>query len=299
MENHKINKKLSVSLNVLMTKLIYPIKEYNKNDLTDNSYIFTPNHTNNLDGYIIWCLLSRYYDIDIFMYKEFWENYPRISKLLPILNVYPITRDKLVLSEIKDELKKLRDDNHSLVIFPQGRHVAPEIMLRLKDYHLETIPGGAFYFSAESNKSFIPIYMEPQKPLRKSVVVYGKPINPNDYDIKKENGKIDLKKLYYLKRAWIDEINRCYLLASELENRKMNPYVVKEHYMDASGSNHKISDPNRIANYIDEIEKIIDLREQSGVEDIEELCHMLSFNDKDTRVIVECTNIYKKHLLRK
>lgn len=299
MENHRINAKLSSILNILMTRLLYPIKEYDKNNLTDSSYIFTPNHTNNLDGYIIWCLLSKYYDIDTFMYREFWENYPRISKLLPIFNVYPITRDRLVLSEIKDELKKLRDDNHSLVIFPQGRHVDPEIMLRLKDYHLNTIPGGAFYFSAESNKSFVPIYMEPQKPLEKSVVVYGKPINPNDYDIKKENGKVDLKKLYYLKRAWLDEINRCYLLASELENRKMKPYVIKEKYMDASGSNHKISDPNRIVNYIYEVEKIIELREQTGVENIEELCHMLNLNDNDTSIIVECANIYKEHLLRK
>ena len=86
-----------------MTKLLFPIKEYNKESLTDSSYIFTPNHTNNLDGYIIWCLLSRYFDIDTFMYREFWENYPNIAKLLPIINVYPITRDRVVLSEIKED----------------------------------------------------------------------------------------------------------------------------------------------------------------------------------------------------
>ena len=47
MEYHKVNPKLSKTLNILMTKLLFPIKEYNKDGLTDSSYIFTPNHTNN------------------------------------------------------------------------------------------------------------------------------------------------------------------------------------------------------------------------------------------------------------
>ncbi len=219
MEYHKINPKLAATLNVLMTKLLYPIKEYNKDNLSEKSYIFTPNHTNNLDGYIIWCLLSKYYDIDTFMYREFWDNFPKISKLLPIVNVYPITRDKLVLSEINEELNKLKDEKHSLIIFPQGRHVNPDVMLKLKEYHLKTIPEGAFYFSAKSNKSFVPIYMGPQKLFRKSIVIYGNPISPNEYDIRKSNGRLNLKNLLYLKSAWLDELNRLYLLAQELEKK--------------------------------------------------------------------------------
>lgn len=299
MESHKVNPMLSSTLNVLLPKLLFPIKEYQKNNLTDTSYIFTPNHTNNLDGYIIWCLLSKYYDIDTFMYKEFWENYPRLSKLLPLVNVYPITRDKFVPSEIKEELKKLEDKNHSLIIFPQGRHVDPEIMLKLKDYHLKTIPMGAFYFSAVSNKSFVPIYMEPQKLFKKSIVIYGNPIDPNEFDIKKQNGKLNLKNLLYLSKAWLDEINRIYLLAQELEGRKMNPYKIQDGYHDATGLNRKIMDPNIIANYIPEIEKLIKLREETNIEDINELCNLLKLSEKDTETIIECSNIYKKYLLKK
>lgn len=294
MEYHKINPSLSYVLNILMTKLLYPIKEYNKNSLQDKSYIFSPNHTNNLDGYIIWCLLSKYYDIDTFMYKEFWDNYPTLSKVLPIFNVFPITRDKLVLNEIKTELKKLKDENHSLVIFPQGRHVDPEVMLKLKDYHLHTIPEGAFYFSAMSNKKIVPIYMEPQKALKKSIVFYGNPIDPNDYYIKNSNNKIILKNLLYLKKAWLEEINRIYLLAQEMETRKMNPYKIHKGYRDATGSNEITKDPNIIINYIDEIEQIIKLREETGIDDIEELCNMLNISYNDTQNIIECCNIYRK-----
>ena len=299
MEYHKVNPVLSYTINILLTKLLYSIKEYNKDVLTDSSYIFTPNHLSDLDGYTIWALLSRYYDIDVFMFKEFWDNSPMLAKLLPLVNIYPITRDKLVISEIKTETEKLKDKDHSLIIFPQGRYVDPELMLKLKKYHLETIPDGAFYFSAVSNKKFVPIFMEAHEPgqiFKKSVVTYGNPIDPNEYEVRKPNGMVNSKNLIYLKQAWLDEINRLYLLSEELENRKMQPYKVREEYRTAEGTHELIKDPNIIVNYVDEINQMVKLKEETGIEDINELCSLLNLSDEDRENIIYCCNVYENNL---
>ena len=301
MEYHKVNPVLSNTLNILLTKMIYHIKEYNKEVLTDSSYIFTPNHLSDLDGYTIWSLLSKYYDIDLFMFGEFWDIHPTLSKLLPLVNIYPITRGKLVMSEIKNEMDKLKDENHSLIIFPQGRYVDSEIMLRLKKYHLETIPEGAFYFAAASNKKFVPIYMEPHEPkdlFTKSVVVYGNPIDPNEYEVRKPNGMINSKNLVYLKEAWLDEINRLYKEAEELENRRLNPYIIKENYRTAEGTNETMKDPNIIANYVDEVNEMVRIKEETGIEDINELCSLLKLSDADRENIIYCIMTYENNLKR-
>jgi len=84
MESHKINPILSNTLNVLIPKFLFPIKEYQKDNLTETSYIFTPNHTNNLDGYVIWCLLSKYYDIEfVKMIRQMKNSF--MSSIAPIL----------------------------------------------------------------------------------------------------------------------------------------------------------------------------------------------------------------------
>ena len=53
METHKINPKLALFMHTLFIKTLYRVTEYQKALLEDKSYIFAPNHTNNLDGYII------------------------------------------------------------------------------------------------------------------------------------------------------------------------------------------------------------------------------------------------------
>ena len=289
---------LSNIFDIIVTHALFPIKEYNKDNLKDKSYIFTPNHTNNLDGYIIWCLLSKYYDIDTFMYKEFWDNYPNISKLLNIVNVYPITRDKLVMHEIKDELEKLKNENHSLVIFPQGRHVDPEIMLNFPEYHINTIPYGAFYFSAVSEKSFVPIYIESQKLFGKSVVVYGNPINPLEYDIKNKNGKIQVRNLKVLSKKWLEEVNKCYLFAEEVEGRKMRPYTLRENYFDENG-NHNLKDTNVIVNYLNEVKELIELSKKNNCDNIDELCNILKISDDIKEEIKSVKLIYDNYLDRR
>lgn len=298
MNTHKINPKLSSLANLLIPNLLYPTFEYNKKNLTNSSYIFCPNHTDNFDGCLIWSLLSKDYDIDIFMKKEFWDLFPHIAKLMPYFNVFPITRDKLNFKEIKDELEKLKDVNHSLVIFPQGRHVDPEIMVQLFEYNLKTLPLGAFYISALSNKEIVPIYLEPQKMFHRNTVVYGNPINPQEFDVVDKKGRIDKKNILLLSRKWLTEINKCYKLASELEGRKMRKYTLEKVYFTAKGERLDRSDPNIIVNYLEEIKKMSNLNLESVISDIYELGHLLDIPTPDIEVIQKVKKIYENQLVK-
>ena len=99
---------------IAIAKLYSYTKEYQKENLVEPSYIFAPNHTNNFDGYLIWALLSKDYDIDVFMFKEFWNNFPKLAPLLSLFHVYPITRDTLKKEELETEIEKLKNIIHSL-----------------------------------------------------------------------------------------------------------------------------------------------------------------------------------------
>ena len=83
----RINPILAHSAHTLVGKLLFQATEYKKENVKEPAYIFAPNHTNNFDGYLIWSLLSKDFDLDTFMYKEFWLNYPNIAKLLPPFHV--------------------------------------------------------------------------------------------------------------------------------------------------------------------------------------------------------------------
>lgn len=292
MKKHSVKPILSNFANLVFAKAIYPTVEYQKDNLKSDSYIFAPNHTNNLDGYLIWSLLNKDFDCDTFMYKEFWDNYPLLAKFLPLFNVYPISRDKVVLSEIKQELKKLKDNKHSLIIFPQGRHVDPEVMLNLKEEHSKTIPLGAFYFSALSSKSIIPIYMEPQQKFKRNVMIYGQPIKSLKLTKNNQNLKI-------MADEWLTEINRLYVLSQQLENRQLHAYKIHERYFDASGLHNNLKDPNIIVKYLDEINKLKQLGQKTNSDDIYLLGKQLGIEKNILQEISDVKEIYDKYLIKK
>lgn len=297
MEKHVINPALARFVNLLYARLLYDVTEYQKDNLTDSSYIFAPNHSSNLDGYIIWALLAKDYDIDVFMYKEFWDNFPTISKFLPLFNVYPITRDKIHPNEILTELKKLKDPNHSLVIFPQGRHVAPEIMSRLEEYHLKTIPYGAFYISTKSDKPLVPVFIEPLELGNNNTVIYGTPLYPQDFTTSKRVVRKD--ELKEFTSAWLEELNTLYQQAPSLIDRSVHEYHIKKTYSDASGLRYKaLQDPNRVITYMDEIEELIELHQETGITDISKLGESTNISSSAVDTISDVNKVYRKCLVR-
>ena len=79
----------------------------------------------------------------------------------------------------------------------------------------------------------------------------------------------------------------------------MHPYRLERGYLDATGSNIEIHDPNIIADYIDDIKRIISLREETGIEDIYELCGILNIPEEERDIILECSKTYNEKLLKK
>ena len=57
-----------------------------------------------------------------------------------------------------------------------------------------------------------------------------------------------------------------------------------------------MKDPNIIAKYIDEINEMVRLREETGIEDIEELCSLLKLSDVDKENIIYCCRVYENNL---
>lgn len=299
METHKINPKLALFMHTLFIKTLYRVTEYQKALLEDKSYIFAPNHTNNLDGYIIWSLLAKDYDVDTFMFKEFWDNFPTIAKLLPYFNVYPITRDSIKIDEILNEIRKLKDPNHSLIIFPQGRHVDPEVMLNFKEYHLNTIPFGAFYIAVKASKKLVPIYMEPQKLGQNNLVIYGNPLDPQDFSLFSK-GKMQKENLIMFANAWLDEIIRLYKNAKQLKGEKLHPYVIESSYTDASGLDYGLlEDPNIAINFKKIIFALIEISKKTGITDIDELGKIANISEEDILAISSLRDIYEKRLVRR
>ena len=298
MEYHKINSNLALLANIIYIQLFYRVSEYQKELLRDSSYIFAPNHTNNLDGYIIWSLLAKDYMIDTFMYKEFWDNFPMIAKILPYLNIYPITRDSIKIKEISMKLKKLKNPNQSLVIFPQGRHVDPEVMLNFVEYHLRTIPLGAFYMAMKTGKKLVPIYIEPQKLWKKNIVIYGTPIDPNDFSISEKN-KIAKENLILFAKTWLTEINKLYQKAELLKGEKNHPYVIEKNYTDATGLDYgKLDDPNRIIQYKEMIEILSQMAKKTSITDIYKLGEMANIQDDKLKEILNIKLMYEKRLIK-
>ncbi len=295
---NKINPIYTNLTNTLMRLLFNPI-EIQKENLNLQSYIFAPNHTNNLDRYLIWSLLSKKFELDTFMFKEFWNNFPKIAKYLQPLHIFPITRDKVQLSEIKTELKRLKDNNHSLLIFPDGRHVDPKLMLEFTDYHEKTIPLGAFYIAALSNKPLLPIFLEPQIPFHQNAIVYAKPLIPKDFDLY-PNKKIDKRNLIELCKAWLNAINEAHKKVETHLNRSIHPYHVQQNYTDSTGENYgNQEDPNAIINYLSEIKLLMEQGYKLSENSLEEIAEKSHIPKDSLNKILTIKKQYEKNLQRR
>lgn len=306
MEINKVNPVLIKAANVLISHFLIPAVEYGKENLNlDGSYVFAPNHTADLDVYLIWSLLSPYFDLNIFMKREFWDHFPCLSKLMSMLNIYPISRDKINLQEISDEVGRLRGLDRSLVIFPQGRHVDPVVMSNLPEYHLNTLPKGAFYISAQVDKFLVPVFIEPPKLFNKNVVVYGKPISAADFAITEEevNSKViniaTKKKILEFAKYWLLAENELYKQASDLAGRDMRSYSMESKYWTAKGALLCDEDPNMVKRCIPEIVRLTCLSNETGIVDLDLLLEKSGMSNMISDEIKRVSGVYQRYLIRK
>lgn len=299
MEIHKVNKSLTKVANFIIPNYLFPTTEINRENIENGSYIFAPNHTSNFDGYLIWSLLANTFDIDTFMKKEFWDHFPLLSRCLSCFNVYPLSRDKVSHIELKDEIDRINEKDRSLIIFPQGRHVDPEVMVNMPQYNFNTLPMGAFYISAKSNKPLVPIFIEPIELFKKEVVLYGKPIKPSEFDVINAAGRINKENLDMFAKEWFNEIVRLYTLAKNFHDRELRSYKIEKKYWTSNGKLLINEDPNLIMKYLPMLEEFFSLHRSNSFNNLAIYLILNGINTSDALRINQLNENYENYFQKR
>ena len=202
---------------LLFNKTLFRVKEYNKKNLSDKSYILAPNHTSDLDGPIIW---SNNENLRIMAKKECFEN-KLLGNFLTKVDVVKVDRDKHNGTEIREAIKYLNSENNNIfMLFPQGT------ISDINKNAISRIKPGAFYISAITNVPIIPVFIEQPRIFKKSRVIYGEEMYVNDiYD---NNGKIDKEKIKEYRKKWQDEIFKLEYQALKVEDRPFRKLKLKD-----------------------------------------------------------------------
>lgn len=161
--------------------LFYRLKVYGTENLPVGRAIIAPNHVSFYDPPVIAasCTEEVYFLARASLFDNFFFG-PIITRL----NSYPVTGTSQDLSSIK-LICKLLDENKKVVIFPEG--------IRSDDGELAPIKSGIGMLSTRCDAPIIPVYIHGAyevwnksrklpKPWGKIRCVFGKPINPKDFE---------------------------------------------------------------------------------------------------------------------
>lgn len=158
----------------VVSLILYPLYRLNvvgKNNIPKSGpVIICSNHISNFDPPVVGITSSR--DIHFMAKGELFDK-PVLGKLLKGINAFPVKRglaDKNALRRGLDILK----EGETLGLFPEGT--------RSKTGELgKSLPGVGF-FALRSEAAIVPCaIIGPYKPFKKVTVVYGKPMNMDQY----------------------------------------------------------------------------------------------------------------------
>ena len=194
---------------------LYRVKEYNKPNLTDGSYILCPNHVSDADGPVIW---SHNNNIRILAKKECFKH-KWMALFLNFVDVVKIDRDRHNGVELMEAIDYFKDGKNKLfMLFPQGT------ISDLNKNKLSRIKSGAFFISAKTNVPIVPIFLEQPRFFRKTRVVYGEPMYMEGAVV---NGKVDKKVLEKYRLQWQQEVFKLQDMATKFENRPIRKLKLK------------------------------------------------------------------------
>lgn len=194
---------------------LYRVKEYNKPNLTDGSYILCPNHVSDADGPVIW---SHNNNIRILAKKECFKH-KWMALFLNFVDVVKIDRDRHNGVELLEAIDYFKDGKNKLfMLFPQGT------ISDLNKNKLSRIKSGAFFISAKTNVPIVPIFLEQPRFFRKTRVVYGKPMYMEGAVV---NGKVDKKVLEKYRLQWQQEVFKLQDMATKFEDRPIRKLKLK------------------------------------------------------------------------
>ena len=199
----------------IIINALYRVKEYNKPNLTDGSYILCPNHVSDADGPVIW---SHNNNIRILAKKECFKH-KWMALFLNFVDVVKIDRDRHNGVELLEAIDYFKDGKNKLfMLFPQGT------ISDLNKNKLSRIKSGAFFISAKTNVPIVPIFLEQPRFFRKTRVVYGEPMYMEGAVV---NGKVDKKVLEKYRLQWQQEVFKLQDMATKFENRPIRKLKLK------------------------------------------------------------------------
>lgn len=194
---------------------LYRVKEYNKPDLSDGSYILCPNHVSDADGPVMW---THNENIRILAKKECFQN-KLMAKFLTSLDVVKIDRDRHNGVELLEALDYFKDGEKKLfMLFPQGT------ISDINKNKLSRIKSGAFFIAAKAGVPIIPVFLEQPRPFKRTRVVYGEPMDLSEANADKKVNKEELEKY---RIQWQQEIFKLQEMAVKFENRPIRKLKLK------------------------------------------------------------------------
>ena len=157
----------------ILHRLMFNIKEYNKDKIKDLPCILVPNHVSDLDGPIFWASFDR---IAIMAKKECFKN-KHIAKFLHDIDIMSVDRDSQSGSELRDAARYLKDakeTNKKYLLFAQGT------ISDINKNKIERVMPGAFFIAKTTGLPIVPVFIEQaHHPLQKIRIVYGEPFYVN------------------------------------------------------------------------------------------------------------------------
>ena len=199
----------------VLINFLYRVKEYNKPNLSDGSYILCPNHVSDADGPVMW---THNENIRILAKKECFKH-KWMATFLNFVDVVKIDRDKHNGVELLEAIDYFKDGKNKLfMLFPQGT------ISDLNKNKLSRIKSGAFFISAKANVPIIPVFLEQPRLFRKTRVVYGRPMYMEGALV---DGKVDKKVLEKYRAQWQQEVFKLQKMATEFENRPIRKLKLK------------------------------------------------------------------------
>ena len=201
---------------IVIGKILYRVKEYDKIDLSNGSYILCPNHVSDADGPVMWVHNS---NIRILAKKECFKH-KFFAWFLEKMNIVSVDRDRHSGAELLSAINYFKDGKNKIfMLFPQGT------ISDINKNKLSRIRPGAFYVSAKAGVPIIPVFLEQPRIFRRTRVVYGKPMYLNDAIGK--DGKLDRKKIDEYRLKWQQEIFSLEEKAIKYGNRPIRKLKLK------------------------------------------------------------------------
>lgn len=150
---------------------IYQFKVIGKENLpSEGGVLLCTNHIHNFDPIVVGITSPRPIH---FMAKEELFTVPILGKIMPLINAFPVKRGLSDRGALRNGLGILKEGK-VLGLFPEGT--------RSQTGELGEGLAGAGFFALRSNAHIVPCaIIGPYKPFRRLKVVYGKPIDMEEY----------------------------------------------------------------------------------------------------------------------